>query len=197
MSYISNGCNDCSPVDFGNNNLYNTGGMNFLDKGSNDIGIFDNGAKNQQTFPDQQQMIYQPNFQQQQQPQQPQQPQQHQQPQQQMQRQQQVVIPQQLPGVPRQQPSQMRQVEQMANVPVTTSTMPTKSSGGLQDIIGNYLVDNAFTLTIAFLVASAWHTTIKYYIDQAIKFNTGTPTYYVVYAVIATLVAIFLSSLKH
>jgi hypothetical protein len=57
-------------------------------------------------------------------------------------------------------------------------------------------MDNAFTLTIAFLVASAWHTTIKYYIDQAIKFSGGTPTYYIVYAVLATLISIFLSSMK-
>ena len=197
MSYISNGCNDCSPVDFGNNNLYNTGGMNFLDKGNNDIGIFDNGAKNQQSFPDQQQLIYQPSFQQQQQP--TQQPIQRQAVQQQ---QPQIMIPQQLPVAPQQvvRQQQMRSVESMANVPVTTTTTTvpvSKSNGGIQDIIGNYLLDNAFTLTIAFLVASAWHTTIKYYIDQAIKFNTGTPTYYIVYAVIATLVAIFLSSLKH
>ena len=54
-----------------------------------------------------------------------------------------------------------------------------------------------FTITIAFLVASAWHTTIKYYIDHAIKFSGGTPTYYVAYAVLATIAAIFLTTLKH
>ena len=190
MSYISNGCNDCSAVDFGMNNLYNTGGMQFLDKGRNDIGIFDNGSQNQQQFPNQQQLMFQPTFQQQ--PQQPQQPQ----PIAQQPVQQQMAAPQQLVRqAPVQQQAKMQQnkpVESMANL----SQNDTKSSS-LQDIIGNYLFDNAFTLTIAFLVASAWHTTIKYYIDQSIKFNAGTPTYYIVYAVIATLVSIFLSSLKH
>jgi hypothetical protein len=191
MSYISNGCNDCSAVDFGMNNLYNSGGMQFLDKGRNDIGIFDNGSANQSSFPNQQQLMFQPTFQQQ--PQQPQQPQQvMQQP-----VQQQMAAPQQLVRqAPVQQQAKMQQtkpVESMVNV----NQQNVSKSNSLQDIIGNYLFDNAFTLTIAFLVASAWHTTIKYYIDQAIKFNAGTPTYYIVYAVIATIVSIFLSSLKH
>ena len=38
---------------------------------------------------------------------------------------------------------------------------------------------------------------LKYYIDHAIKFSGGTPVYYVGYAVLVTVAAIFLTTLKH
>ncbi len=184
MSYIANGCNDCSTLDFGGNGLLSGGNQtNFLTSSQN--GMFDNSSANQ--------FMYQ-------QPQQVQQVQQVQQPQQQ------VQMVQQAPMVQVQQQAPMVQVQQ--NVPkVQVSVKPTQpyqaqvqpqqdKSQGIQGVISHYFMDNAFVLTIAFLVANAWHTTIKYYIDQAIKFNGGTPTYYVVYAVLATIVSIFLSSLK-
>jgi hypothetical protein len=182
MSYISNGCNDCSSVEFGNNGLLNGGNQtNYLNSNQS---MFDNSSANQFVF----QQPQQP----QQQMQQPQMPQM-QQPQ--VQVQQPMVVQSTLTQQPmNQQPKMQKPVQMQAQPQVMVAN---KNQGqGLQSIIGNYLMDNAFTLTIAFLVASAWHTTIKYYIDQAIKFSGGTPTYYIVYAVLATLISIFLSSLK-
>ena len=186
MSYISNGCNDCSSVEFGNNGLLNGGNQtNYLNANQS---MFDNSSANQFVF---------------QQPQQPQMPQQQQQmpqmtqmpqmQQPQVQVQQPMVVQSTLAQPPMNQQPKMQKPIQMQIQP---QVQVANKNQGLQAIIGNYLMDNAFTLTIAFLVASAWHTTIKYYIDQAIKFSGGTPTYYIVYAVLATLVSIFLSSLK-
>ena len=187
MSYISNGCNDCSSVEFGNNGLLNNGNqMNYLNSNQS---MFDNSSANQFVF----QQPQQPQ-QQMQQPQMPQmqQPQMTQMPQVQQQVQQPMVVQSTLNQSPmNQQPKMQKPVQMQPQVQAQVA-----KNQGLQAIIGNYLMDNAFTLTIAFLVASAWHTTIKYYIDQAIKFSGGTPTYYIVYAVLATLVSIFLSSMK-
>lgn len=182
MSYISNGCNDCSSVEFGNNGLLNGGNQtNYLNSNQS---MFDNSSANQFVF----QQPQQP----QQQMQQPQMPQM-QQPQ--VQVQQPMVVQSTLTQQPMNQQPKMQKPVQMQVQP--QAMVANKNQGqGLQAIIGNYLMDNAFTLTIAFLVASAWHTTIKYYIDQAIKFSGGTPTYYIVYAVLATLISIFLSSMK-
>ena len=172
MSYISNGCNDCSSVEFGNNSMMG-GGM---------MGGMMGGGNQYETQNSNNQFGYQqpPMPQMQQQPQQPQQPQ-FQQPQ----------IVQMAP----QQPKAPVKVQQQ--VSVVAPVQPKQQSGSVTGVIGNYFYDNAFTITIAFLVASAWHTTIKYYIDHAIKFSGGTPTYYVAYAVLATIAAIFLTTLKH
>ena len=173
MSYISNGCNDCASVDFGNNSLL---GGNFMGG---------NGFESQQQN---NQFMYQ-------QPQQQQQPQMVQQmpqlPQQ---------LPQQMPQQPKVQmmaPVKMQQQGQQQQVNVVAPAQPKQQNQSLTGVLGNYFYDNAFTITIAFLVASAWHTTIKYYIDHAIKFSGGTPTYYIAYAVLVTLAAIFLTTLKH
>jgi hypothetical protein len=174
MSYIANGCNDCSTLDFGGNQT------NFLTSSQN--GMFDNSSANQFMF---------------QQPQQVQQPQmvQQQAPMVQVQQQAPMVQVQQAPMVPAQQPKVQVSVKPTQHYQAQAQPQQEKSHG-IQSVITNYFMDNAFVLTIAFLVANAWHTTIKYYIDQAIKFNGGTPTYYVVYAVLATIVSIFLTSLK-
>lgn len=181
MSYISNGCNDCSSVEFGNTGLLNNGNqMNFLNSNQS---MFDNSSANQFVF---------------QQPQQPQQSQQQiQMPQmQQQQVQAPMVVQSTLTQAPmNQQPQAQPKMQKAAQIQMQPVVTADKNQG-LQAIIGNYLMDNVFTLIVAFLVASAWHTTIKYYIDQAIKFSGGTPTYYIVYAVLATLVSIFLSSMK-
>jgi hypothetical protein len=148
--------------------------------------MFDNSSANQFVFqqPQQPQMQQQPQIPQMPQMQQPS-----------VQVQQPMVVQSTLTQQPMNQQPKMQKPMQMQNQPQVQIT--NKNQGqGLQAIIGNYLMDNAFTLTIAFLVASAWHTTIKYYIDQAIKFSGGTPTYYIVYAVLATLISIFLSSMK-
>jgi hypothetical protein len=179
MSYISNGCNDCSSVDFGNGLL----GMS----GSNNM--FESPASSNQGFQQQQQQ--QPQFQF------PQQPQQH--PMQQLQMQQVQQMQQQvIQPVQQLQPVQMAQPAPQKTVQVQAHQAPKlQSKQSVGGIIGDYLYDNAFTITLAFLVASAWHTTIKYYIDHAIKFSGGTPTYYIGYAVIVTIAAIFLTTIKH
>ena len=41
-----------------------------------------------------------------------------------------------------------------------------------------------------FLIALAWNEGAKQYIDQYIKFNDGTPMYYIAYAVVLTLVGL-------
>jgi hypothetical protein len=175
MSYISNGCNDCSAVDFGATGVMNGGNStNFLNPPQNTM--YENTQQNQ--------FIYQ----------QPQQPQ----------VQQQVQQPVQQPVLQQQQP-QVQQKYQQAPKPVQglppqqynqNKNNTNNNNNGIQHVLGSYLLDNGFTLIVAFVVASAWHTTIKYYIDQAIKFNGGTPTYYIVYAVIATILSIFLSTMK-
>ena len=40
---------------------------------------------------------------------------------------------------------------------------------------------------VVFVIALSWNETIKFYINQAIKFNDGSPSYYVGYTVVATL----------
>ncbi len=187
MSYISNGCNDCSSVDFGNNGMM---GGNMMGGGMMGGGMM-GGGNQYETQNSGSQFVYQPTPM----------------PQMQQQPQQQVQMVQQAPMVQVQQQAPMVQVQQ--NVPkVQVSVKPTQpyqaqvqpqqdKSQGIQGVISHYFMDNAFVLTIAFLVANAWHTTIKYYIDHAIKFSGGTPTYYVAYAVLATIAAIFLTTLKH
>ena len=173
MSYISNGCNDCSSVDFGATGTMNSGNStNFLIPPQNTM--FENTQQNQ--------FMYQ-------------------QPQVQQQVQNQVQQPVLQPVLQQQQP-QVQQKFQQAPKPVqqqqynNKNTTNNNGNNGIQHILGSYLLDNAFVLIVAFIVASAWHTTIKYYIDQAIKFNGGTPTYYIVYAVVATILSIFLTTMK-
>ena len=169
MSYISNGCNDCSSVDFGASGVMNNGNsQNFLTNPQNTM--FENTQQNQFMQQPQQQPQQQPVLQQQVQQQQP-------------------VLQQQQQKF-QQAPKPVQQQQYNTNKNTTTN------NNGIQHILGSYLLDNAFVLIVAFIVASAWHTTIKYYIDQAIKFNGGTPTYYIVYAVIATIISIFLTTMK-
>lgn len=179
MSYISNGCNDCSSVDFGNNMMGNTNNM----MGGNMMGgnMFEtNNNGNQFTFqgPPQQMPQQMP---------------------QQVQTMQQAPMPQ----PPKQQmmvqqaPVKMPQQQMVVAKPQQQLLQTQQQSGTMTGVLGNYFYDNAFTITLAFLVASAWHTTIKYYIDHAIKFSGGTPVYYVGYAVLVTVAAIFLTTLKH
>ena len=40
---------------------------------------------------------------------------------------------------------------------------------------------------VVFVIALSWNETIKFYINQAIKFNDGSPSYYIGYTVVATL----------
>jgi hypothetical protein len=177
MSYISNGCNDCSSVDFGNNMMGgNMMGGNMMGGGGNMFETTNNG--NQFTFqPQQQQQMPQQMPQQMQQAPMPQPPKQ------------QMLAPQV--------PVKMPQQQMVVAKPQQQVQLQQPQSNTVTGIIGNYFYDNAFTITIAFLVASAWHTTIKYYIDHAIKFSGGTPVYYVGYAVLVTVAAIFLTTLKH
>lgn len=180
MSYISNGCNDCSSVEFGNNSMMGGGMMGGgMMGGGNQYESQNSGS----------QFAYQPTPmpQMQQQPQQPQQPQFQQAP----------MVPQQaqmVQMVPQQPKAPIKMQQQVA---VVAPVQQKQQSSSVTGVLGNYFYDNAFTITIAFLVASAWHTTIKYYIDHAIKFSGGTPTYYVAYAVLATIAAIFLTTLKN
>jgi predicted lipid-binding transport protein (Tim44 family) len=182
MSYISNGCNDCSSVDFGNNGMMGGGMMGGGMMGGNQYETQNSAS----------QFVYQPTPmpQMQQQAQQPQQPQ-FQQPQ--LQQQQQFKQPQMVQMAPQQPKAPVKMQQQVS---VVAPVQQKQQSSSVTGVLGNYFYDNAFTITIAFLVASAWHTTIKYYIDHAIKFSGGTPTYYVAYAVLATIAAIFLTTLK-
>jgi len=50
-------------------------------------------------------------------------------------------------------------------------------------------VVNFVMLGLVVVAALAWNETAKYHINQAIKFNEGSPMYYVGYAVVATLFA--------
>lgn len=44
-------------------------------------------------------------------------------------------------------------------------------------------------LGLVIVAALAWNETIRFYINQSIKLNDGSPSYYIGYAVVATLVA--------
>lgn len=44
-------------------------------------------------------------------------------------------------------------------------------------------------LGLVIVVALAWNETIRFYINQSIKLNDGSPSYYVAYAIVATLLA--------
>ena len=178
MSYISNGCNDCSSVDFGNNMMGNN--MMGMGGGGNMFETTNNG--NEFTFQPQQQQMPQ------------------QMPQQQMPQQMPTMQQAPMPQPPKQQmlaPQVPVKMPQQQMVVAKPQLQVQQQSNSVTGIVGNYFYDNAFTITIAFLVASAWHTTIKYYIDHAIKFSGGTPVYYVGYAVLVTVAAIFLTTLKH
>jgi hypothetical protein len=187
MSYISNGCNDCSSVDFGNNMMGNMMGGNM------NGGMMGGGNQNMfETSNNGNQFVYQQQVQSQ-----PVQPAVQQMPQMpQMQQMPQVQQVQQLPVQPKVQMVAPAKLPQQV-VSVSAPGVKQQQSQSISGVLGNYFYDNAFTITIAFLVASAWHTTIKYYIDHAIKFSGGTPTYYVGYAVLVTIAAIFLTTLKH
>ena len=181
MSYISNGCNDCASVDFGNSPLLgNSNQMNFLNQGSSQGNIYEPMTSNQ--------FVYQGGQQQQQPQQQPQMVQ----PQQPMVQQMPVQVQPKVQVLPNRS-NQQAPANQQKQI-VVGGQAPSQ---GVQGVITNYLRDNVFTIALAFLVASAWHTTIKYYIDQSIKFNAGTPTYYIVYAVLATLATIFFTTMKY
>ena len=193
MSYISNGCNDCSGVDFGSNGMGLMGGsQNFGASGNMFDGNTGNQFVYQQAQQPQQQMqpVMQPTMVPMQQPQQVQQPVQMQQP---IQMQQPVQMQQPLAKIQ----AQAKQVQLPAQQVQVASQQIKANNQSLTGIISHYFNDNAFTIMVAFLVASAWHTTIKFYINQSIKFNGGNPTYYIVYAVLATLIAIFLSTIKN
>ena len=45
-------------------------------------------------------------------------------------------------------------------------------------------------MALIFLVALAWHEGIRHQIDRYIKFNDGTPMYYIGYAVAVTVIAL-------
>jgi hypothetical protein len=188
MSYISNGCNDCSTVDFGmqnmnpmgqltggygmnnNNNGYGTGGQLAIQPES--VGMQMTSTANPYIYQQQSQQPHQ------------------------------IVVQQEQVQMPVQ---QMVKQPQVVNVPAQPKMMPVQqvpaknnnqTGKTLQGTVGAYFTGTNFSIMLAFLVASAWHETIRYYINQAIKFNGGTPTYYIVYAVIATLASIFLSSMQ-
>lgn len=188
MSYISNGCNDCAGVDFGGNSMGLMGGSQNFGAGGN---MFDGNAGNQLVYqqPQQQMQQVQPTMQPQQQIQQQMQPQ--------MVQMQQVQQPVQMQQPLAKVQAQAKQVQLPAQQIQVASQQVKGNNQSLTGIISHYFNDNAFTIMVAVLVASAWHTTIKFYINQSIKFNGGNPTYYIVYAVLATLIAIFLSSIKN
>jgi hypothetical protein len=116
-------------------------------------------------------------------------------------------MPQQMQQAPMPQPPKQQMLapqvpvkmpqQQMVVAKAQPQLQVQQQSSSITGVVGNYFYDNAFTITLAFLVASAWHTTIKYYIDHAIKFSGGTPMYYVGYAVLVTVAAIFLTTIKH
>uniref|UniRef100_A0A6C0EAE1 Uncharacterized protein n=1 Tax=viral metagenome TaxID=1070528 RepID=A0A6C0EAE1_9ZZZZ len=189
MSYISNGCNDCSTVDFGMQNMNPMGqlsggggyGMNNGYGAGGQLAIQPESTVMQMTSTANPYIYQQPS-----------------------------VQPETVQQVQVQVPVQQMVKQQVVNVPVQNKMVPvqqvaTKNNNNnnnnqtgktLQGTIGTYFTGPNFSIMLAFLVASAWNETIRYYINQAIKFNGGSPTYYIVYAVIATLASIFLSSMQ-
>ena len=176
MSYIANGCNDCSTVDFGT-------GMGAGSMGQLGGGGYGNGSGHQlvaqETVAPQVSTTANPYMYQQ------------------------TAAPEQQVAVAVQQPQVRQAVQQKPavkvapQVPVAQPKASDNQTGkSLQGTVAGYFTGSNFAIMVAFLVASAWHETIKYYINQSIKFNGGTPTYYIVYAVVATLASIFLSSMQ-
>lgn len=50
--------------------------------------------------------------------------------------------------------------------------------------------NNLLMLGLVVIAALAWNEMVKYYINQAIKLNDGSPTYYIGYAGVAVLLAV-------
>jgi len=65
------------------------------------------------------------------------------------------------------------------------------SSNFLGNIASETYTSSIFYINMGFTFAAAlaWNEAVKFFINQSIKFNSGTPTYYLVYASVLTILA--------
>lgn len=81
---------------------------------------------------------------------------------------------------------EQRKVVAANNAPVVapspTAPVAQKRSG----LVNAY---NLIMLGLVIISALSWNETVKYHINQAVKFNDGNPMYYVAYAAITVLVS--------
>ena len=65
------------------------------------------------------------------------------------------------------------------------------SSDFLRNIASETYTSSIFYINMGFTFAAAlaWNEAVKFFINQSIKFNSGTPTYYLVYATVLTILA--------
>lgn len=75
----------------------------------------------------------------------------------------------------------------------------TPSSKSFEDKFADFLKDytgetiKSITLAVTFVAALAWNDTIKFFIGRSIKMNTGSPLYYIYYALLMTLLAVLVN----
>lgn len=97
---------------------------------------------------------------------------------------------QQAPSQAPPQPAQPAPKPQVQQIVVQNS-----SNKNFKGVVQSYMLSaSGFKMTVSMLLALALHETIKNYITQSIKFNDGSPTYFVVYAVVVAVVAVCLST---
>lgn len=154
---ISSGCNDCSPVNFGNDQfLSSTDNTSTYLTENVSSNISNTGSNPFQTNQPQQQQQQQPIMQQ----------------------------PQQKPIVSfKQAPQQQPQYQYNYTNP---------QNNGFKESVSGFMKSSTFKLMIAFLCAMAWNESIKYYINNSLKMGTGNPTYFIGYAVVITLILLFI-----
>lgn len=91
------------------------------------------------------------------------------------------------------QQTQAQQQKQQASVLPQIKMQPAQynrtntADSNISGRVANYIMFGIIAIT-----ALAWHEAIKVYINNAIKFNDGSPTYFISYAALATFLCVIL-----
>ena len=75
-------------------------------------------------------------------------------------------------------------------MPANNNIQPTPVAPVAQKRVGLVNPYNLIMLGLVIISSLSWNETVKYHINQAVKFNDGSPMYYVAYAAITILVSI-------
>ena len=96
---------------------------------------------------------------------------------------------------------QNKQIINQQNQPVNNQPKPSFSNNVAENVtndISNMYdkTNNVISLSSGFLVALAVNEVVKVYINRSIKFNRGSTTYYIYYALVAILIAAAVNTYK-
>lgn len=81
---------------------------------------------------------------------------------------------------------QQRKIVTANNTPIVAPSPITPTAQKRSGLVNAY---NLIMLGLVIISALSWNETVKYHINQAVKFNDGNPMYYVAYAAITVLVS--------